>query len=255
MTAHLKFAGKALGHDFHGIIGMSFIHKYIWDLDFDHKTIRVLSPDFAITPENYDTSIKIYPTPKGVPVLRIELMKNSIPFIIDTGETGSGRLTKEVIDFMIEKKYVNEVALDTTVSVSGIYSTRRVKVNHFKIGALEYSNLLMGESQQNAIGLRLLKRHRSILDFPSKWLYLRRGLNSFMFDREDKSGLKIIKDGANIVIEIVDKRGPAMSADLKKGDVIVSINRMPVNGDDLLRVRDILKGENDKEILIKIKRG
>jgi len=29
---------------------------------------------------------------------------------------------------------------------------------------------------------------------------------------------------------------------------------MPVNGNDLLRVRDILKGENGKEIIIKINR-
>jgi predicted aspartyl protease len=254
MTADLKFISKVLGRGFQGIIGMSFIHKYIWELDFDQKIIRVLSSNSKITSSNYDTSINIHATPRGVPVIMIELIENGIPFLIDTGVTGSGQLTKDVIGLLIEQRLVSDVASDTMVSISGVHFTRRVRINHFKVGSLEYSNLLMGESRQNAIGLRFLKRHRSILDFPNKRLYLRKGLYSFVLDREDKSGIKIINDNGKIIIELIDKRGPAVVAGLKKGDVIKSINRMPVNGNDLLRVRDILKGENGKEIIIKINR-
>ena len=254
MTADLKFISKVLGRGFQGIIGMSFIHKYIWELDFDQKIIRVLSSNSKITSSNYDTSINIHATSRGAPVIMIELIENSIPFLIDTGGNGSGQLTKDVIGLLIEQRLVSDVASDAMVSISGVHFTRRVRINHFKVGSLEYSNLLMGESRQNAIGLRFLKRHRSILDFPNKRLYLRKGLYSFILDREDKSGIKIINDNGKIIIELIDKRGPAVVAGLKKGDVIKSINRMPVNGNDLLRVRDILKGENGKEIIIKINR-
>jgi predicted aspartyl protease len=253
MTADLKFMSKVLGRGFQGIIGMSFIHKYIWELDFDQKIIRVLSSDSKITSSDYDTSINIHATSRGAPVIMIELIENSIPFLIDTGGTGSGQLTKDVIGLLIEQRLVSDVASDAMVSISGVHFTRRVRINHFKVGSLEYRNLLMGESQQNAIGLRFLKRHRSVLDFPNKRLYLRKGLYSIL-DREDKSGIKIINDNGKIIIELFDKRGPAAVAGLKKGDVIKSINRMPVNGNDLLRVRDILKGENGKEIITKIKR-
>ena len=253
MTADLMLISKVLGRGFQGIIGMSFIHKYIWELDFDQKIIRALSSNSKITSSNYDTSINIHATSRGVPVIMIELIENSIPFLIDTGGTGSGQLTKDVIGLLIEQRLVSDVASDVMVSISGVHFSRRVRINHFKVGSLEYSNLLMGESEQNAIGLRFLKRHRSILDFPNKRLYLRKGLYSIL-DREDKSGIKIINDNGKIIIELIDKRGPAAVADLKKGDIIKSINRMPVNGNDFLRVRDILKGGNGKEIIIKINR-
>lgn len=254
MTADLKFASKVLGLEFQGIIGMSFIHKYIWELDFDENIIRTLSSDSKIISDKYDTTINIHPTPRGVPVIMTELIENNIPFLIDTGETGSGRLTNDMIELLIEKRYVSGVASDTMVSAYGIYLSRRVRMNHFKVGSLEYSNLLMGESQQNAIGLRLLKRHHSILDFPNKRLYLRKGLYSFIFDHEDKSGIKIINDNGQIVIGLIDKRGPAAVVGLKKGDVIKSINKMPVDGNDLLRIRNTLKGKNGEKILIKIDR-
>ena len=124
--------------------------------------------------------INIHPTPRLMPVIMIDMIEKSVPFIIDTGDTGTGRLTKDVIDLMIEKKLVSDVASDTTVSLSGIPLKRRVRVNHFKVGPFEYSSLLMYESQQNAIGLRFLKRHRFILDFPNKKLYLGKGLYSFV---------------------------------------------------------------------------
>jgi C-terminal processing protease CtpA/Prc len=49
-------------------------------------------------------------------------------------------------------------------------------------------------------------------------------------------------------------RGPAAVIGLKKGDVIKSINKMPVDGNDLPRIRNILKGKNGEKILIKIDR-
>jgi predicted aspartyl protease len=254
LTVDLKFASKVLGRDFQGVIGMSFIHKYIWKLDFDQKIIKVLSSNSKITSDNYDTSINILAAYKGVPVIKVELIENSIPFLIDTGDTGSGRLTKGVIDLLIEKKLISDVALDEMVTASRVHLTRRVRVNHFNVGSLKYSNLLMHESLQNAIGMRFLKRHVSVLDFPNKHLYLRKGLYSLMLDREDKSGIKIINDDGKIVIELIHKRGPAAVAGLKKGDVIESIYRMPFDGNDLLQVRDILKDENGKEVIIKVNR-
>ena len=254
MTADLKFAGKVLGREIQGVFGMNFIHQYIWKLDFDEKIIQILSSNTTLSPDNYDTMIDIHPTPRLVPVIMIDMIEKSVPFIIDTGDTGTGRLTKDVIDLMIEKKLVSDVASDTTVSLSGIPLKRRVRVNHFKVGPFEYSSLLMYESQQNAIGLRFLKRHRFILDFPNKKLYLGKGLYSFVLDREDKSGIKIINDKGLIVIGFVDVRGPAAVIGLKKGDVIKSINKMPVDGNDLPRIRNILKGKNGEKILIKIDR-
>ena len=255
LTADLKFASKVLGHDFHGVIGMSFIHKYIWKLDFEQRIISALSSDYSANSGKYDVSIDIYPTPRGEPAIMIELSGKNIPFIIDTGDTGSGGLSKDVIDLLAEQNLISNIATDMSVYASGGHITHRVRVNHFKIGDLEYNNLLMFESKLNNIGLRLLKRHTSILDFPNKRLYLRKGKCFTILDKEDKSGIKIINGNGNIIIEYLDKRSPSAAAGLKKGDVIKSINGMAFNGNDLLQVRDLLKGEDGKEILMQVDRN
>jgi len=254
LTTDLKFAGKVLGREFQGIIGMNFIHKYIWKIDFDEKIIQILSPNFTIVPNSHEALIDIYPTHRLAPVIMIDLMENNVPFVIDTGDTSSGRLTKDMVDQMIMKKKVSDVASDNVVSVSGISSKRRVRVNHFNVGSLEYSCLLMHESQQNAMGMRFLKRHQFILDFPNKRLYLRKEINFSVIDHEDKSGIKIINDNGQIVIGLVDIRGPAAVVGLKKGDVIKSINKKPIDGNDLLRIRKTFKGKNGEKIHIKIDR-
>ena len=123
LTADLKFLGKVLGQEFQGVIGMNFIHQYIWKLDFDEKIIQILSSNTTLSPDNYDTMIDIHPTPRLVPVIMIDMIEKSVPFIIDTGDTGTGRLTKDVIDLMIEKKLVSDVASDTAVAVDPIVWT------------------------------------------------------------------------------------------------------------------------------------
>ena len=75
-----------------------------------------------------------------------------------------------------------------------------------------------------------------------------------VFRLSQKSHTQIINDNGQIVIGLVDKRGPAAVVGLKKGDVIKSINKMPVDGNDLLRIRNTLKGKNGEKILIKIDR-
>jgi hypothetical protein len=124
LAADLKFAGKVLGREFQGIIGMNFIHKYIWKIDFDEKIIQILSPNFTIVPNSHEALIDIYPTHRLAPVIMIDLMENNVPFVIDTGDTSSGRLTKDMVDQMIMKKKVSDVASDNVVSVIYRYSIK-----------------------------------------------------------------------------------------------------------------------------------
>ena len=254
ITADLKFAGKALGREFHGIVSMSFIHNYIWKFDFNEGTLKILSSASTINHDGYDEIINMRPTVRGVPTIMIDLLGNSMPFIVDSGDTGNGSITGDVIDQMIKNNFVSDVASDSSVAASGSYSARRLRVKHFKIGGIEYNGLLMRESKQNTIGLRLLKYHNFILDFPNSLLYLQKRPFVSIVDREDKSGIKIINDNGQIVIGFIDKRGPGAAAGLKEGDLIKSIDNRLVDGKDLLIVRNIFKGEDGKKILIRLER-
>ena len=254
LSADLTFAGKALGQVFQGIIAMDLIHQYIWKFNYGEGKIQILSTNTNQNTDEYETVIPIHPIQRMLPAIYIDLVGNSIPFVIDTADTGSGELTKDLLDSMIDKKLVHDIASDTSVSVTGQYSTRRVRINDFKIGPFVYDNLLMSEAQQNAIGLSLLKRHDFILDLPNIRLFLRKGPNFSFIEHEDKSGIKIINDNGQVVIGFIDERGPAADVGLLAGDKIISVNRKPVSGNDLKLIRDKLKGKDGEKLFIKINR-
>jgi hypothetical protein len=133
ITGDLKYAGKVLGREFHGIVSMNFIHKYIWKFDFNKGAVKILSSTSSIKDRGYDEIINMRPTARGVPTVMIDLLGNSIPFIVDSGDTGNGSLSGDVIDQMIKNNIVSDVASDSSVAASGSYSARRVRVKHFRI--------------------------------------------------------------------------------------------------------------------------
>ena len=255
MMLDLDFLGKALGCKFDGMMAMNFIHKHGWILDFEERKIELFQPGFPIEHDKYDAVVDLIPTPVGVGAIVVEMGKEKLPFIIDTGDTGSGRVTTDLLELLIEKNFVSDISSDDSVGASGIYSQRRARVGSFKIGSLQYSGLLMSESRQNALGLGFLRRHRVILDYPNKKLYLKKGFLSFVPDRQDKSGLKLINDNGELVIALIDDRGPASEAGIQKGDIIKKVNDNVVSGFDLSNIRKLLQGDDGEKITVTISRG
>jgi hypothetical protein len=160
-----------------------------------------------------------------------------------------------MIDYLSKNNLIENIAWDSSVNVSGISKIRRVRVREMKVGSHTYSGLLMQESIQNALGLGFLNRHHVIMDFPNQQLYLKKGLGSFHVDRLDKSGIKLINDNGQLIVALVDARGPAKSAGIQKEDIIRSVNNTPTSGEDLLRVREIFKENDGEEIFLAINRN
>ena len=255
VVTDLEFFTKVIGSDFHGLIGMASIHKYIWDINFDNETIKVHSGRDTSLGDNGFDIIDMLATSKGVPSVPVKLGTKESRFIVDTGDTSSGRLTTEMIDFLIDNNLVESVAWDSSVSLSGITKIRRVRVREVKVGSSTYRDLLMREGRQNALGLEFLNRHHVIMDFLNSKLYLKKGLGAFRVDREDKSGIKLMNHNGQLVVALLDDRGPAKAGGIKKGDIIQSINNSNLSGKDLNKIREILKGNNNEKISLVIKRN
>ena len=255
IVADLDFFSKVTGKKFDGIAGMAFIHKYIWNINFDEDTVKILSELDSTTAKKDFSIIKLSPSIQGVPFVPVEIGGEKSLFMLDTADTGSGRLTSEMIDLLSKKNLIEEVAWDTSVSLSGITKIRRVRVREIKVGPHTYNGLLMQESKQNSLGLSFLYRHHVIIDFPNQQLYLKKGLGSFQIDRLDKSGIKMINDNKKLTVALVDERGPAKSAGILKGDIIKSINNLPVSGNELIKVRELFKGDDGEEFFLTINRN
>lgn len=255
IVTDLELFTKVIGSDFHGLIGMASIYKHIWDINFDDETIKVHSERDTSLGDNGFESIDMFATGQGVPFVPVKLGTKESRFIVDTGDSGSGRLTTEMIDFLINNNLVESVAWDSSVSFSGITKVRRVRVQEMKVGASTYKGLLMREGHQNALGLRFLNRHHVIMDFLNSKLYLKKGLGTFRVDREDKSGIKLINHNGQLIVALLDDLGPAKAGGIKKGDIIQRINNSSLSGKDINKIRKIFKGNNNEIISLVIKRN
>jgi len=254
LLTNFDFLAKIAGRKFHGVIGMASLYQHVWEINFDDKLI-IANPDPTEVniPEGFE-ELPMLPTAQGVPTVRVNIAGVNKQFILDTGDEGTGRLTPDTIDMLLEKNLIATIAYDTTISLSGITRIRRVRVREMKVGDNVYKNVIMIESLQNALGLGFLNRHNVILNFPDKQLYVKKGLGSFRQDREDKSGIKLLSHQEHIVVAQVDDKGPASFMGIVKGDVIKAINGIPVTGADLQKVRSLLKGMDEERIALSIKR-
>jgi predicted aspartyl protease len=253
MAVDLTFLGKVGGRKFHGIIGMAFIRKYIWDLDFDENRLRVHALGTEISRVQFEV-VKDIRWFRMTPIIYASIGEMTIPFLVDTGDTGSGTLAGQNLDTLMASGHVADVSSIPMPTFTGVTYQRRARVTRLKLDSLEYQGLLMHESSMNSLGLDFLKRHHVLLDFPNQTFYLKKGSRFQRVDREGKSGIKIIKDGQKVVVFLVDQRGPAATVGIKRGDIIHSINNLPAQDHDLSRIRDLLRGEDGEEILLTITR-
>lgn len=248
LLSNFEFLNKVAGLEFHGILGMANLYKHVWEVNFDDRLLTISShPNGGWTSDGF-MRLKITPDKSGIPTIPGEVENEKINFQIDSGDNGFGRLHTEIIDKLIAKKLVDSVATDTAVTISGIAEIRRIRIKEVKVGDNIYKNVVMRESLQNAIGYGFLKKHHVILDFPSKEFFFKKGLGVFQVDREDKSGLKLISHNNQIVVALVDERGPAAKAGILQGDVLLNVNGSPILGKDIYMLRALLKG-NDGDLV------
>ena len=248
LASDFEILKKVSGIEFQGILGMAILHRHMLEIDFDEEFLSITQQPLEDKDRSVFVQLKITPSHQGIPTIPIEMGNEKLDFILDTGDNGFGRLQTEIIDSLINKKLVQSIATDTTVSMSGISEIRRVRVKEIEIGGNTYKNVVMRESLQNALGLGFLKQHHVIMDFPNRQLYIKKGLGVFQVDREDKSGLKLLSHYGKIVVARVDERGPAAKAGILKGDVILNFNGSPISGEDIYRFRTFLKG-NDGDLI------
>jgi len=255
LASDLSFLTKVSGKTFHGILGMANLYKHVWDIDFDDLLIVARSSSTQNQAADGFKSLDIIPTKQGIPSISVNITDQNILFILDTGDNGFGRLQPQIIDSLIEKNLIQSVARDTTVSMSGVHDVRRVRVREISIGESSYKNVVMTESQQNALGLGFLKRHHVILDFPAKKFHYKVGLHSMIVDREDKSGLKLVSHDDKIYVANIDEMGPAAKAGIKTGDFLIEMNGERIVGGALVNVREAFKDIDGKNISLVLSRN
>lgn len=218
-----------------GIIGFSFLRRYIVKIDYDLLKIEVLTPGTIKYPKG-GYFMKPTFTSLIYPQAQIEderVFTNR--FIFDTGAGLCMLLSEDYVsDSMVlrkkRKRYPTQAeglggkkTMDITVIQSvqiGNYKFRKVPVYIFSDDYNITSYPLLG----GLLGNDLLRRFNVILNYPEQSVYLKP--NNHFKDEFDYSytGLGIYQVEQNIVIVDIMPNSPGEKGGFKPGDIIISID-------------------------------
>jgi hypothetical protein len=208
-----------------GFLGMDALRGIIIRLDCDRGELSVLRS----VPKRAGTAVPLV-LDHGVPHARLRFAGHSPAyFCVDTGaiwltsgDIGS-RLLRSLVDSG-EARVVGE-SPQTTLHASSI--AREGRVGQLSLAGFAHHDLLFSEGSRNAISLNYLSRYIVIFDFPRMTMYLTPGARFAEPDRADLSGLHWRRDGNwRLVKDIVDG-GPAATAGLREGDLLVEFDGVP----------------------------
>jgi hypothetical protein len=183
-------------------------------------------------------------------------------FEIDTGSRGSLTLMPSFVARNdLEKKLAPKNVAITGAGTSGPLRASLARAKSLKLGTVEVPNPIValprveGESAKTEVagnvGFALMRQFAVTYDLPNDALYFERYLNFGSPDIADRGGLWLERgDGGFRVVDVVSG-GPAASAGLKAGDVIVEVNGYPSAQLLLPAVREVLRAPPGARVKLK----
>jgi hypothetical protein len=248
---------KAIGFDIRGILGMDSLKHYIVQIDFDAGQATFWSPEKE--PEsawgnpfplyNHQTAIA------GLPIISIVVDNVPQQFLVDTGANVI-RMKKDLIEELRINHELGAFANRVRgATLGGERTDAQYAMKSLTLGPFEHKNLICIESKQNLIGLSYLSRYRVTFHFPYGKMYLAKGPRYQEAEHPDMSGLHILRENDNTVVNYIDPDSPSNRAGIRPDDRILQINRQEASQLSLFDLRNILKLGNGKKIQLTIGHG
>ena len=233
-----------IGHDIDGLLGADFIGRFVTEVDYHSKRIRLYDAD-RYSYSGPGESIPLTLTSGNHPMVRATILqagRDPIPgmFVIDLGSGLALTLTRQ---FVQENRLLqsNQPKIEATIGVgAGGKSTALVgRVGALKIGGFSVTSPVTNFSLdtkgvmatssffEGNIGALIMEKFKVILDYKNSRMILERNPSFPDAVEFDMSGMNLVADGAEYtrfrIVELID-HAPAADAGLRIGDVITAID-------------------------------
>jgi predicted aspartyl protease len=254
----LKMARLISGQQCDGILGMDFLSKNVVSIDFDKKIFSIN----AIVPEKVRKTFVAIPLKQFYQHYTAEVLVNhaqTLDLLIDTGDNSSISLNSEGWQRVFSANQTNEVSITVAGVGNHVAQSKIGVVGKMAIGGLNYTNLhatyIQNPADPSHLGLGFFRRHNVTFDFANQMLYLEPGQKFSMPDKEDMSGLHLLRDGETTIIYSVDENSPAYNCGIKANDVIESVNGQKTSLLTINAIRLILQSRDGDKVVLQIRRG
>lgn len=252
------------GEKIDGIIGYSFLRRYIVKLNFDSLMLEVYSPGSMVYPKGGTTLHPLFTT---LPIQNVELKdKRKIDFNFYF-DTGAG------LCFLLSDQFAEDSGIllprrkplvTQAEGMGGKLQMRLTVIKMVKIGRYKFRNvpthLFNDEYNVTAypnigglIGNDLLRRFNMIINYPKREIHLLpNGHFTDEFDYAYTGMAAYFVDGLILVDDVV-AGSPAEKAGILRDDVIIAVNNNFSN--NIIKYKDILQSERKKIQIIVSRNG
>ena len=260
-----------LGTEVHGIIGWELFNRFIIEFDYINEIMVLHEPEY-FKPKRKYTAIPItIEDTKPYIMTEIQITDSiSLPakLLIDTGASHALMLNKKSDDdFYIPEK---NLQADLGRGLGGKITGRIARIHQLEIDEFRFENLIasfpdpetypdtlsIGE-RNGTLGGEILTRFKVIFDYHNQYLYLKKKHGYKKAFEFNMSGLTVSAKGDNLRIfevELVRKDSPADRADIREGDIILSINGYSDKNINLNEIYQIFNSKEGRRIRLRISR-
>ena len=243
------------GEKIDGVIGYSFLSRYIIKVDFDSLQIDVYSPGKITYP--YGGSL-LRPYLSTIPIqsLRVsDARRVKSRFYFDTG-AGMCFLMSERFkkDSNVLSVYHNPVTTEAQ-GIGGHITMQLTTIKQIQIGRFKFKSVptYIYDDENNVteypysgglIGNDLLYRFNFILNYPADEIYILP--NSHFLDPFDYAytGMSIYYEDGQIIVDDIIPNSPATLAGIKDGDILLGVDDNKSN--NVQQYRNILESPKEK---------
>lgn len=222
LTAVRRLAGR----DIYGVIGIDFLSDKVFKLDFDSGNLQFLhspSPDAGC-------EVKLLLAADGRFMVSADIDRVGPEwFLVDTGHIGIG--SDGTLRPGVRKRLIaTRAALPLGHSKFAMATGKQMEVSSCRISTVSlndfsHDNLAFTDGEAlSVLGNEYWRRYVATVDAPRRKMYLKPSSQFSVQTSGDRSGIHVLRLGVRNTIVGVDNSSPAALADLRAGDVIISVD-------------------------------
>ncbi len=266
---YLKLS-ENIGEDVHGIIGYDIFSRFVVEIDYDNNLLTLHDPKkFKKFKKDVAVPISIE---KGKPfitaTIKQEDKKANLDLMIDTGASHAALLDYQNVEgiSLPEERIITRLGRGIAGEIPGYVGRMdSVKIDCFSFNEMlvsapfegAYNKVIKRGTRVGTFGGDLLTRFKVTLDYRNKKVYLKKGNEYKDRFEHDMSGMTVNAVGFNldsIQVVAVEANSPAAKADIRRGDIIQSINGKSLRTIKLSDIYRLLRSKNGRKIKVKLYR-